>query len=310
MVGPKGTVAPGYPKVYRFTAEARAFGSNAPDWRSLPAYAKREVVGLCENATIPPNLRGEWPNFVIHLPLVFDSRFSAIQAKVKADYSYALPFSFFYSAGSSILKSGDYFFYESYRSSTLSLDQEYKDVLVGSCIYLDDPGGTAAVRSLAVLVGSRELPQAEEIDPTPLTGTYLLVPSTLPALPVGHAISVEGVDSSTGTAVSALLTVKSMAPHATQNAWNVEFAESLPGAVRASAVFRGNLVFATEGQSRVQVLGHGDARKAWPEYQLSAGPLTYVSSATNPRGIASTLAVSVDGVEWMEVSDFYRARPD
>jgi hypothetical protein len=346
MVGPKGAIAPGYPKIYRFTAEARAFGSNAPDWRSLPASAKREVLSLGENATIPSNLRGEWPNFVIHLPLVFDSRFSAIQAKVKADYSYALPFSFFYGAGSSILKSSDYFFYESYRSSTLSLDQEYKDVLVGSFIYLDDPAGTAlllvegvetisrsafalsgkstiitananqlakfrnSVRSLTVLVGSRELPLAEEIDPTPLTGTHVLVPSTLPLLSAGRAISVEGVDSSTGTAVSALLTVKSMAPHATQNAWDVEFAEALPDAVRTSAVFRGNLAFATEGQSRVQVLGHGDARKAWPEYQLSAAPLTYVSSGTNPRGIASTLAVSVDGVEWTEISDFYRARPD
>lgn len=353
MVGPKGAIAPGYPKIYRFTAEARAFGSNAPDWRSFPASAKREVLGLGEDAFIPSNLRAEWPNFVIHLPLAFDSRFSSIQARVKADEAYAKPFSFYYGSGGGsgidpriVLGSGDYFFFESYRSSTLSLDQEYKDVLVSSFIYLDDPAGTAlllvkgvetisrsafalsgkstiltvdetqlakfrnTVRSLTVLVGSRELPLAEEIDPAALTGTHVLVPSTLPVLPTGRAISLEGVDSSTGTAVSALLTVKSMTPHATQDAWDVEFTESLPSAIRLSSVFRGNLVFATEGQSRVQVLGHGDARNAWPEYQLSAGPLTYVSSATNPRGIASTLEVSVDGIEWMEVSDFYRTRPD
>ena len=139
----------------------------------------------------------------------------------------------------------------------------------------------------------------------------MLFPSSLIAFPPGRALSVEGFAASTGESVSALLTVKSMAPHATEDAWDVEFAETLPADIeRSTAIWRGNLVFATEGQSRVQVLGHGDARKSWVEYQLAAGPLTYVSSATNPRGVASTLEVSVDGVAWMEADYFYGARPD
>ena len=168
-----------------------------------------------------------------------------------------------------------------------------------------------SVRSLSVLAGSRELHLAEETDPTPLSGKRVLLPSSLLALPLGRAVSVEGFAASTGEAVSALLTVKSMAPHATEDAWDVEFVETLPADIeRSTAIWRGNLVFATEGQSRVQALGHGDARKSWVEYQLAAGPLTYVSSATNPRGVASTLEVSVDGVAWMEADCFYGAQPD
>ncbi len=350
IVGPSSAVATGYPKIYRFTVEARAFGSNAPDWRSLPASSKRAVLGLGDNAFIPPQHLYEWPNFVIHLPVVFTSRFDSIQSMIEADLSYAMPFiqtafeepsSFSLSA-----KNLGLFFFDQYRSSTLSLDQDYKDVLVGSFVYLDDPAGTAlvevegvetisrsafalsgkstiitanadqlatfrnSVRSLTVLAGSRELPIAEEKDPTPLSGKRVLLPSGLIALPLGRMLSVEGIVASTGEAVSALMTIKSLTPHATEDAWDVEFAESFPADIeRSTALWRGNLVFATEGQSRVQVLGHGDARKSWVEYQLAAAPLTYVSSATDPRGIVSTLHVSVDGVEWREVDYFYGTQP-
>lgn len=350
MAGPGGAIAAGYPKIYRFTAEARAFGSNAPDWRSLPASSKRAVLGLGDNATIPSQYLYEWPNFVIHLPVVFSSRFDSIQSVVKADLTYTMPFMMMApnepSAFSFFPKDIDFFFFHQYRSSTLSLDQEYKDVLVGSLVYLDDPAGTAlvevegvetisrsafalsgkstivttdanrlatfrnSVRSLTVLAGSRELAIAEETDPTPLSGKRVLLPSSLREFPPGRLVSVEGVAVSTGEAVSALVTVKSITRHATEDAWDVEFAETLPADIeRSTALWRGNLVFATEGQSRVQVLGHGDARKSWVDYQLAAGPLTYLSSATNPRGVASTLQVSVDGVAWTEVDYFYGTRP-
>ena len=351
LVGPSGTVAAGYPKVYRFLVEARAFGSNAPDWRSLPASSKYAVLGLSDKTVIPAQYLYEWPNFVIHLPVVFDSRFASLQSMIKADLSYATPFIDIALEESSAFaffpKNLDVFFFDQYRSSTLSLDQEYKDVLVGSFVYLDDPAGTAlvevegvetisrsafalsgkstiitanadqlatfrnSVRSLTVLAGSRELTIAEEMDPTPLSGKRVLLPSSLIALPPGRVLSVEGLIASTGEPVSALMTVKSLGPHPTEHAWEVEFSENLPADIaRSTALWRGNLVLATEGHSRVQVLGHGDARKSWVEYQLAASPLTYVSSATNPRGIASTLHVSVDGVEWSEVDYFYGTGPD
>jgi Baseplate J-like protein len=351
IAGPSSAVAAGYPKIYRFLVEARAFGSNAPDWRSLPTSSKRAVLGLDDDAPIPSQHLYEWPNFVIHLPEVFSSRFDSIQSIVKADLSYATPFIELAfeepSAFSLLSKSLDFFFFDQYRSSTLSLDQDYKDVLVGSFVYLDDPAGTAllevegvetisrsafalsgkstiitgdadqlaifrnSVRSLTVMAGSRELPVAEERDPTPLSGKRVLLPSSLPAFAPGRVLSVEGVAASNDEAVSTLMTVKSLTSHGSEDAWDVEFAENFPTEIeRSTAIWRGNLVFATEGQSRVQVLGHGDARKSWIEYQLAAGPLTYVSSATDPRGIATTLRVSVDGVDWREVESFYGAQPD
>ena len=54
MAGPSSAIEIGYPNIYRFSVEARAFGSNAPDWRSLPASSKRAVLGLGDDAHDSP----------------------------------------------------------------------------------------------------------------------------------------------------------------------------------------------------------------------------------------------------------------
>ena len=373
--GPKGTPASGYPQVHAFGGEARAFGASAPDWRTLPTSSKRAVLGLDDDDDIPDANKNEWPNFVIHLPADFGSRFNLIHTVVDATLLSATTTALAKAAPSSgsstpkmmmmatpsateMMLLEPIYLFAQYRGSTLSLDQEYKAVLTGSLIYLDDPVGTAlleaqgvetisrsafalsgkstiitadsdalqpfrnAVRSLTVLGGSRPLTLAEEIDPTPLSGqrvrlpTHVLPPGTvvfaqadprvvLPQLPAGRRLTLEGTDADTGLPVARLLTVKSVAPHATEDAWEVEFDETLTPVDRASAVFRANLVLATHGQSHVQVLGHGDARRSWVALALSAGPLTYVASAGDPRGIASTLKVTVDGIAWEESASFH-----
>lgn len=61
----------------------------------------------------------------------------------------------------------------------------------------------------------------------------------------------------------------------------------------------GNVVRATQGETRTEVLGSGDASKAMQSFTLRQSPLTYVSAPT-PSGVESTLRVRVNDVLWHE----------
>lgn len=61
----------------------------------------------------------------------------------------------------------------------------------------------------------------------------------------------------------------------------------------------GNVVHATHGETRSEVLGSGDASKAMQSFTLKQSPLTYVSAPTT-SGVESTLNVRVNDVLWHE----------
>ena len=69
-----------------------------------------------------------------------------------------------------------------------------------------------------------------------------------------------------------------------------------------------NVAPATHGESRAQVLGSGDAARAYQQFALAQAPLTYVATTTG-GGVASTLEVLVDGRRWREVPQLYGAGP-
>jgi hypothetical protein len=77
---------------------------------------------------------------------------------------------------------------------------------------------------------------------------------------------------------------------------------------RSSISIYANVADATHGQSTGEVLGNGDASKAWLTFPLSQSPLTYVSAAT-ASGATSTLAVRVNELLWTELDDFAQAGP-
>jgi predicted phage baseplate assembly protein len=59
----------------------------------------------------------------------------------------------------------------------------------------------------------------------------------------------------------------------------------------------GNVVHATHGETRHQVLGSGDGAKSLQRFTLQQSPLTHVSAVT-PSGVESTLVVRVDDLRW------------
>ena len=68
---------------------------------------------------------------------------------------------------------------------------------------------------------------------------------------------------------------------------------------RDTVTIAGNVVKATHGETRAEVLGAGDASKAFQAFALRQPPLTYVSAPT-VSGVASTLEVRVNDLEWHE----------
>ena len=68
---------------------------------------------------------------------------------------------------------------------------------------------------------------------------------------------------------------------------------------RDSVVIYGNVVKASQGETRQEVLGSGDGKLAFQKFTLKQKPLTYVPAPT-PSGISSELEVRIQDVLWHE----------
>ncbi len=68
---------------------------------------------------------------------------------------------------------------------------------------------------------------------------------------------------------------------------------------RDTVTIYGNVVKATHGEIRKEVLGSGDGAKALQSFVLKQPPLTFVSAA-NSSGIDSSLHVFVNDIQWLE----------
>ena len=77
---------------------------------------------------------------------------------------------------------------------------------------------------------------------------------------------------------------------------------------RDSVTVYGNVVDATHGETRSEVLGSGDAGTPGQRFDLRHAPLTYVSAAT-PSGTQNTLVVRADDVAWHAVETLAEAGP-
>jgi predicted phage baseplate assembly protein len=77
---------------------------------------------------------------------------------------------------------------------------------------------------------------------------------------------------------------------------------------RDTATIYGNVTRATNGETRGEVLGSGDATVANQSFTLHAPPLTYVTAPTRD-GVQSTLAITVNELPWTEIKTLAEAGP-
>jgi hypothetical protein len=78
---------------------------------------------------------------------------------------------------------------------------------------------------------------------------------------------------------------------------------------RDTVTIYGNVVKATHGETRNEVLGNGDGSQAMQTFALRQLPLTYISAPT-PAGAESTLIVRVNDVEWHEKDSLAGLQPE
>jgi hypothetical protein len=81
------------------------------------------------------------------------------------------------------------------------------------------------------------------------------------------------------------------------------------GYQRDTVTLYANVVAATHGESRNEILGGGDAAMAFQQMKLSKSPLTYVSAPV-PSGGVSTLELRVNDILWKEAANPLELRPD
>jgi hypothetical protein len=130
-------------------------------------------------------------------------------------------------------------------------------------------------------------------------------------------VSGERVDipGTTGTIASELVMISAIELHPQAGAGGTPYSTLVlaPEGLkyeyrRATVTIYGNVVKATHGETRTQILGSGDGSQALQTFKLQQTPLTFVSAPT-VTGVVSTLAVRVNDVLWHESDSFFGTTP-
>jgi predicted phage baseplate assembly protein len=176
----------------------------------------------------------------------------------------------------------------------------------------------SAIRSTTVYIQGESLVQAEEpiadpVDPPTdaseqtiyLDGLYDGLQSGRWAIVTGERVDILGT---TGVQASELVMIASVRQGpdpdlpSDQNRTRLTLARKLAYSYRRDTVkIYANVVRATNGETRTEILGSGDSAKALQQFTLRQPPLTYVSAPT-ANGLESTLQVRVNDVLRKEVT--------
>jgi hypothetical protein len=188
-----------------------------------------------------------------------------------------------------------------------------------------------AVRSTAVLAESEELTlsqrsvdrliglKAEEPATDSESETRIELDSVLDGLAPGRWVVITGERQDTGGTSGVVASELAMIDNIEQRvdvapggtAYSILTLASAGLAYqykRESVTISANVVHATHGETRTEILGAGDAAQPLQTFKLHQSPLTFVSAPTM-TGIASTLAVRVNDVLWHEVDTLNGALP-
>ena len=130
-------------------------------------------------------------------------------------------------------------------------------------------------------------------------GSWLIVEGTRTDVPAANAVTAAELVMLEGVTQAADATLSTDTIHSTLHFANDGLAYRYR---RDSVAIRANVVRATHGETRREVLGSGDGTRVLQAFALKQSPLTFVSAPT-AAGVASTLEVRVNGLRWHETSN-------
>jgi predicted phage baseplate assembly protein len=173
------------------------------------------------------------------------------------------------------------------------------------------PDGTFGIRDTLILTGSEALTLQDDLPlPDPLQGDTLILDGLYPNLQVGQLAIISGnLFDPTGSGVPGEAATEvcrlggQLLQDTVNNLTTVQLQNALQNQyVRSTTVLLANVGSVTQGETVAdEILGSSDG-SALQSYTLKKQPLTYLPSTNAQSGAAvqSTLAVLVNGVQWLE----------
>ncbi len=196
------------------------------------------------------------------------------------------------------------------KSTRLRFDRDWWQARLPPNATATEPNDMRVLRAAQVWAQSEALTLAEEPITSAVSGQAIELGALHKELTSGRWVILSGeradIPGVTGVHAAELMMVAGLVhgydatlagdtTHTTlQLATNTAFVYK-----RESLVIHGNVVVATHGETRNELLGSGDATAALQSFTLKQPPLTFVPAPT-AAGAQSTLAVYVDDVQWHE----------
>lgn len=184
------------------------------------------------------------------------------------------------------------------------------------------------IRDITVYAQPENLILAQEDIDKVVEGKHIEVDGIYPGMNPGRWLIVSGereIENTSGVHAAELVMLESVSQGLKENPSESDESPYLRGDrvhstlnlanalaykyIRKTVAIYGNVVMATHGETRQEVLGSGDGSQTSQQFTLKQKPLTYVSAAT-PSGIASTLAVRINEVLWDEATNPIELGPD
>jgi hypothetical protein len=162
------------------------------------------------------------------------------------------------------------------------------------------------VRETAVFAASEQLAFAQYPVETPVANERIPVNAPSNRFVAGRRLLIRGKRVSDGEEVVVQATL--VAAHAVDGTrCELEIAPPLAAPLlRKTVVVYGNVVAASHGETVAQILGNGNAGRAFQRFELKQQPLTYRAAPTE-LGAASELTVRIGDIEWNERSTMFGA---
>lgn len=214
------------------------------------------------------------------------------------------------------------------KSTQVTIPMQWKDI-VGGTVHYPPPvigfgtpvfGATIVInqpavsklsifRDITVYAQSVRLPLAQLPVEDVVSGDNITLNNYYPGLKTGQLVIVTGDRHDLkGATTSEMMTIKEVL---VEGGYTVlVFTASLAYTYTRSTVnVNANVAPATHGETVQEVLGSGDAAKAFQQFALRQPPLTYTRGAS-ASGVQSTLEIRVNDLLWKEVPNFLDRGPD
>ena len=165
-----------------------------------------------------------------------------------------------------------------------------------------------SIRQASVLAQSEKLSLADRPDESAVTGDSIILDKYYPGFKEKQPIAITGEKQDLpGILFSEIGILKETRVEGGKTV--LVLMEALQYQyIRKSVVINANVALATNGETVHEILGSGNAAKAFQKFVLKQPPLTYVSAASS-SGVRSSLEIRVNDLLWQEVDFFIDKEP-